>query len=153
MTKKELLLIKTLWERLTDSTFSTQRLAKCIRSDGGHDMSDLSEARIAQVLDTPQSGVEHDVTFAFSELLNLYAALPTVQVEITKEQVVGWVVAALIIADALDSGETELQFQFDKFIDGFMTVRSTIDVFESIYIFQRVFNGDRYDTTELLGTD
>lgn len=116
-------------------------------------MSDLSEARIAQVLDTPQSGVEHDVTFAFSELLNLYAALPTVQVEITKEQVVGWVVAALIIADALDSGETELQFQFDKFIDGFMTVRSTIDVFESIYIFQRVFNGDRYDTTELLGTD
>ena len=55
-----------------------------------------------------------------------------------QEEIVGWVFASFVIADAIRHGSSDWEFQFNHFINGFLEVRSDLEMDEAIEIFQEV---------------
>lgn len=53
------------------------------------------------------------------------------------EQTVGWAFAVLSLADALERDVTDLDLQFDSFIDGFVEFRERLTTDESIHLLKR----------------
>jgi hypothetical protein len=137
MTQHDILFLDGLWRRLTGDAFSSETLAKQIKHDGGHDMSDLSEATLLQLLDGRFSGDWKEAAFSFSELLAFYCVPDENR---SKKQTVGWVCASFVISDAIRQGATDWELQFDKLIDGFLAVRNDLEAEEAVYVFQRVFH-------------
>lgn len=144
MTKQDILFIDRLWNRLTGRKFGPREFAKQVHWHGGHDMSGLSEENVLELLEGRFSGDWKEPVFSFSELLAYYS-VPNAKRDQsrTKEEIVGWVFASFVIADAIKQDATDWEMQFDKFINCFVEVRSELDIYESIEIFQRVFNRDK----------
>ena len=143
MTKQDVLLIEKLWDRLTGRKFVPEEFAKQVHWHGGHDMSGLSVENVLQLLEGRFSGDWHKPAFSFSELLAFYS-VPNAKRDRsrTKEEIVGWVFASFVIADAIKQDATDWEMQFNLFLNGFFEVRSELDIYEAIDIFQRVFNRD-----------
>lgn len=143
MTKQDVLFIEKLWNRLTGRKFVPQEFAKEMHWQGGIDMSNLSPEDLLQLLEGRFSGDWDKPAFSFSELLALYS-VPNAKRDRsrTKEEIVGWVFASFVIADAIKQEAAEWQMQFNLFMDGFIEVRSELEIDESIEIFQRVFHSD-----------
>jgi hypothetical protein len=143
MTKQDALFIEKLWNRLTGRKFVPEEFAKQVHWHGGHDMSGLSVENVLQLLEGRFSGDWHKPAFSFSELLAYYS-VPNAKRDQsrTKEEIVGWVFASFVIADAIKQEAKEWEMQFNIFIDGFIEVRSELEIDEAIEIFQRVFQRD-----------
>ncbi len=127
-------LLASLWQRLAGREFSTERLAQRLRRDGGHDISSLSDADLVNLIEGRFAGDWHEPAFAFSEILACYSAG-----EMSSEQVAAWVCSVLILADCLQRNVTDMEFQFNYFMDRFYLSRETMNVDEWIYIFERFF--------------
>jgi hypothetical protein len=139
MTKQDFILIEKLWNRLTGTKFVPLDFAKLIRRHGGHDMSKLCEEDVLRLLEGEFSGNWHEPAFSFSELLAYYSVPDENR---TKEEIVGWVFASFVIADAIKQGATDWEMQFNLFVNGFLEVRNELDIYEAIEIFERVFHPD-----------
>jgi hypothetical protein len=141
MTKSDVILIENLWNRLTGRKFVPQEFAKEVHWHGGHDMSGLSVEDVLQLLEGRFTGDWHKPAFSFSELLAFYS-VPNAKLDRsrTKEEVVGWVFASFVIADAIKQGATEWEMQFNLFMNGFLEVRNELDIYEAIEIFERIFH-------------
>ena len=132
-------LIERLWTRLTGKEFVPLEFAKLILRHGGHDMKKLREEDVLRLLGGTFTGNWHEPAFAFSELLAFYSVPDANR---AKEEIVGWVFASFVIADAIQRGATDLEMQFNLFLNGFLEVRNELDIYEAIDIFQRVFHRD-----------
>jgi hypothetical protein len=143
MTRQDSILIERLWNRLTGRKFVPQEFVKQVHWHGGHDMSNLSEEDLLQLLEGRFSGNWHEPAFSFSELLAFYS-VPNANRDRsrTKEEIVGWVFASFVIADAIKQSGTDWEMQFNLFMNGFLEVRSDLEIDEAIEIFQRVFHRD-----------
>jgi hypothetical protein len=75
--------------------------------------------------------------FSFSELLAYYSVPDENR---TKEEIVGWVFASFVIADAIKEGATDWELHFNIFMNGFLEIRKELEIDEAIDIFQRVFH-------------
>jgi hypothetical protein len=139
MTKQDYILVEKLWGRLTGTKFVPLAFAQLIRRHGGHDMSNLRDEDVLQLLVGEFAGNWHDPVFSFSELLAYYSAPDEKR---TNEEIVGWVFASLVIADAIKQGATDWEMEFNKFINCFVEVRSKLETDEAVEIFQRVFHRD-----------
>jgi hypothetical protein len=104
MTKADIELLKTIWVQLAEEEFSKDKLIERVLHDGGHDMSNLSQADVAALLEGRFKGDWHNPAFSFSELLAYYRACGE---ELTSQQIVGWVFAAFVIADAIEHDAAE----------------------------------------------
>jgi hypothetical protein len=143
MTKQDITLIEKLWDRLTGRKFAPKEFVKQIHWHGGHDMSNLSEEDLLQLLEGKFVGDWTAPAFSFSELLAFYSVPNSNRDKSrTKEEIVGWVFASFIIADAIKHGATDWEMQFNLFIKGFLEVRGELEIEESIDIFHRVFHCD-----------
>lgn len=136
MTKQDVVLIEKLWNRLTGTTFVSSDFVKVILRHGGHDMKNLSENDLLQLLEGRFTGDWHKPAFSFSELLAYYSVPDKNRL---KEEIVGWVFASFVIADAIKQGETDWEMQFNLFMNGFLEVRNDLEFDESVEIFRRVF--------------
>jgi len=143
MTRQDSILIERLWNRLTGRKFVPQEFVKQVHWHGGHDMSNLTEEDLLQLLEGRFSGDWSQPAFSFSELLAFYS-VPNASRDKsrTKEEIVGWAFAAFVIADAIKQGGTDWEMQFNLFMNGFFEVRSELEIDEAIEIFQRVFHRD-----------
>jgi hypothetical protein len=142
MTKQDAQFIENLWNRLVGRMFVPEEFAKLVHWHGGHDMSGLSVENVLELLEGRFSGDWHEPAFSFSELLAYYS-VPNAKRDRsrTKEEIVGWVFASFVIADAIKQGAKEWEMQFNVFLDGFIEVRSELEIDEAVQIFQRVFGG------------
>jgi len=138
-TAKDVEFYRLLWERLAGQEFSVGKLANRLRLDGGVDVENLSHADICDLIEGSYSRSWSEVAFSFSEILATYSVPSGIQ---TGEQIVGWVCASFVIADAIRNDATDWEMEFNKFIDGFMVVRDRLETEESINVFQRVFRSD-----------
>jgi hypothetical protein len=139
MTKNDIVFLDGLWRRLIGDAFTAQKLAEQLKHDGGHDMANLSEGELLQLLNGRFSGDWKEPAFSFSELLAFYSVPDENR---PKKQTVGWVCASFIITDAIKQGATDWELQFDKLIDGFLAVRNDLETEEAVHVFQRVFRCD-----------
>lgn len=139
MTKQDIAFLDGLWRRLTGDAFTPQKLAEQLKHDGGHDMSNLSEEDLLQLLDGRFSGDWKEPTFSFSELLAFYCVPDANR---SKKQTAGWVCASFVVSDAIKQGATDWELQFDKLIDGFLAVRNDLEAKDAVHVFQRVFHLD-----------
>ena len=137
MTKQDVVFLDGLWKRLTGSAYTPHKLAKQVKHDGGHDMSNLSEKDLLQLLDGRFSGDWKEPAFSFSELLAFYCVPDENR---SKKQTVGWVCASFVISDAIRQGAADWELQFDKLVDGFLVVRNDLEAAEAVRVFQRVFH-------------
>lgn len=137
MTREDYMLIENLWNRLTGEKFVPIDFAKALLRHGGHDMSKLCEADMIQLLEGRFTGDWHKPAFSFSELLAFYSVPDQGRAE---EEVVGWVFASFVIADAIKQGATDWEMQFNIFLNGFLEVRDRLEIGEATEIFERVFN-------------
>lgn len=128
-------LLDALWRRLVGENLSTERLIGRLRSDGGHDILVLSDVELRELVEGRFAGDWHKPAFAFSEMIACYSVD-----EMAPDQVVAWVFSVLTVADCLGRGETEMEFQFNNFINGFYRVREKLEIDEWIYIFGRLFD-------------
>lgn len=106
-------------------------------------MSGLSEENILELLEGRFTGAWNEPAFSFSELLAYYS-VPNSKREKsrTKEEIVGWVFASFVIADAIKQNATDWEMQFDKFVDCFVEIRSELEIDEAIELFERIFHRD-----------
>jgi hypothetical protein len=141
MTRQDAILIEKLWERLTGRKFVPQEFVKLVRLHGGHDTSNISHEDLLRLLEGQFAGNWSEPAFSFSELLAYYS-VPNASRDKsrTKEEIVSWVFAAFVIADAIKQGATDWEMQFNLFMNGFLEVRSELEIDEAIEIFQRVFH-------------
>jgi hypothetical protein len=141
MTKQDVILIEKVWNRLTGRKFVPEDFVQQVRWHGGHDMTNLSHDDLLRLLEGRFAGDWNAPAFSFSELLAVYSVPNSNRDKSrTKEEVVGWVFAALVIADAIKKRATDWEMQFNLFINGFLQVRSELDVEEATEIFQHVFH-------------
>ncbi len=136
MTNQDVILIEKLWNRLVDRKFLPSDFVKQVRWHGGYDMKNLTEEDLLQLLEGRFSGDWHKPTFALSELLAFYSVPDKNR---HKEEIVGWVFASFVISDAIKHDETEWERQFNLFMNGFLEVRSELEIEEAVEIFHRVF--------------
>ncbi len=136
MTRQDIAFLEKLWERLSGERLVPQQLTKQIKHDGGHDVSNLSDEDLMELVEGRFAGDWKGAAFSFSELLAYYAALGKKR---TKKQVVAWVFASFVIADAIKHGAADWELQFNNFIGGFLAVRNELETEESVRVFQRVF--------------
>jgi hypothetical protein len=129
---------RQLWERLVGHEFTPQKLADRLRVDGGVDIENLSAADVIDLIEGRFSGSWSEVAFSFSEILASYSVPGGIQ---SPEQIVGWVFAAFVIADAIKKNEADWELEFNKVINGFLAVRDKLETDECIFILQRVFCG------------
>lgn len=143
MTRQDSFFIKKLCERLTGNTFVPLEFVKHVHRHGGIDMSNLSHEDLLQLLEGRFVSDWKEVSFSFSELLASYS-VPNAKRDQsrTKEEIVGWVFAAFVIADAIKQGTTDWEMQFNLFMNGFLEVRQELEIHEVIEVFQRVFRRD-----------
>lgn len=141
MTETDIKLFSDLWGRLVGGDFTLQCLAQRIHRDGGIDMSNLSEEDVLQLLNGRFAGDWHEPAFSFSELLACYAAGEGN--DMTKEQMVGWVAGAFVVADAINQNATDLELQFNIFFEGFLVVRNKLGADECIHILRRFLCRER----------
>ncbi len=104
-------------------------------------MSNLSEEDVLQLLNGRFAGDWHEPAFSFSELLACYAAGEGN--DMTKEQMVGWVAGAFVVADAINQNATDLELQFNIFFEGFLVVRNKLGADECIHILRRFLCRER----------
>jgi len=143
MTKQDVLFIEKLWNRLTGRKFVPQEFAREMKWQRGVDMSKLSPDHLLQLFEGRFSGDWDRPAFAFSELLALYSVPNGKRDQSrTKEEIVGWVFASFVIADAIKQEAAEWEMQFNLFMNGFIEVRGELEIDESVEIFQRVFHRD-----------
>ena len=135
MTEADIDVLRDLWGRLTGSEFSLRRLARRIHQDGGGDMSNLSEDDLIRLMEGKFHGDWWEPAFSFSELLAYYAAGKGSSM--TKEQVVGWIAGAFVLADAISQNATDLELQFGIFFAGFLLVRQNLRPDECLYVLRR----------------
>lgn len=136
MTTADLDLLKAISFQLNDVDFSNERLARSVFHDGGNDMSDLTREDLESLIEGTFSGEWHRAAFSFSELLAYYRACDAA---LTDQQVVAWVFAAFVIADAIAHDAAEWEQQFDNFMAGFVIVSQRLEVGQSVIILRRVF--------------
>ena len=134
MTDPDRQMLGAMWARLVGSELSLEKLVARIRHDGGLDVSGLSDEELRQLFDGRFSGNWKEPAFAFSELLALYRGGATHD---PAEQTVGWAFAVLSLADALERDVTDLDLQFNNFIDGFVAFKERLTTDESIHILKR----------------
>jgi len=120
MPMEDIVFLGQLWGRLVGEAFSPASLAGQVKADGGHDLSQWKEPG-----------------FSFSELLAFYCVPDG---EKSPRQVVAWVFASFVIADAIKHGAADWEMEFDKLIDGFLTIRKSLEMQESVHVFKRVFS-------------
>jgi hypothetical protein len=143
MTAQDLTFIKKLWKRLASTQFVSTEFVKAVRLHGGHDMSNLSHEDLLRLLEGQFAGNWSEPAFSFSELLAYYSVPNESRDKSrTKEEIVGWVFAAFVIADAIKQGATDWEMQFNLFMNGFLEVRRELEIDEAVEIFQRVFQRD-----------
>src|SRR5580658_1729005 len=136
MTKEDRDFLQNVWFVLADDDFSTEKLANRVFADGGHDMSHLSQNDVLALIEGRFNGDWNDIAFSFSELLYYYVACGN---EMTPHQVVGWVFASFVIADAIKRDVAEWERQFDSFMRGFIIVKERLETDQSVLILQRCF--------------
>lgn len=136
MTKADIDLLKSIWFQLAEDDFSNDKLVERVLHDGGNDMSNLSQEDVAALIEGRFNGDWHKPAFSFSELLAYYRACGE---ELTSQQIVGWVFASFVIADAIEHDATEWERQFNNFISGFVTVKERLEIDQSVRILRRVF--------------
>ena len=139
MTNADTALLQAIWLQLAEDEFSKEKLADRVLRDGGTDMSDLSQEDLIALLEGRFHGDWQRPAFSFSELLAYYRACGK---EMTPHQIVGWVFASFVIADAIKQNAAEWERQFDNFINGFITINEHLEVAHSVQIIQRVFCGN-----------
>jgi hypothetical protein len=134
---------QSLWMRLVGEEFSSGKLGDRLRRDGGVDM-DLGDEDLRSLIEGRYTGSWSEVAFSFSELLASYSVPGGIE---TPGQVVGWVCASFVIADAIRNGATDWEMEFNKFINGFLAVRDRLEIEESIHIFEQVFHHSQFGST------
>jgi hypothetical protein len=136
MTPSDIDLLKAIWFQLAEDDFSNEKLSEQVLHDGGNDMSNLSRLDVTALIEGRFSGDWHKPAFSFSEFLAYYRACGE---ELTSHQVVGWVFASFVIADAIEHDAAEWERQFENFITGFVTVKERLQIDQSVQILRRVF--------------
>ena len=126
-----------LWGRLVGEAFAPASLACQVKADGGHDMSNLSQEELIQLMEGSFSGQWKEPGFSFSELLSFYCVPDGVK---SPKQIVAWVFASFVIADAIQHGAADWELELDKLIDGFLAIRKSLETQESVHFFKRVFS-------------
>lgn len=134
-----------VWARLTAEEFTPEKLAKRVHFDGGYDIAKLSESDLIALIEGRFEGDWSGPGFSFSELLAYYSVPGAIQ---AGEQIVGWIFASFVIADAVRADATDWEMEFNNFIDGFLAVRAKLELEESIHVFERVFPGNQRSDTE-----
>jgi hypothetical protein len=134
----DLELLRRLWARLVGEEMSVATLTRRVRLDGGLDTEDIDERDVLELLERRFSLAWNEPAFAFSELLCYYSAL-SARETLTGEQVVAWVFAAFVIADASAHDATELDLHFESFMSTFAAVRPRLAPEEWVAILRRVF--------------
>ena len=134
---EDLAFYRQLWERLVGGEFTVEKLARRIRMDGGIDIENLSDSDLLELIEGRFSGPWVEAAFSFSETLATYSVPGGIE---TAEQIVGWVLASFMIADAINENAADWELQFNNFMDGFIAVRDQLETEESIFIFQRLFH-------------
>jgi hypothetical protein len=134
---EDIVFLGQLWGRLVGEAFSPASLAGQVKADGGHDLSNLSQEELIQLIEGRFSGQWKEPGFSFSELLAFYCVPDG---EKSPRQVVAWVFASFVIADAIKHGAADWEMEFDKLIDGFLTIRKSLEMQESVHVFKRVFS-------------
>ncbi len=130
---------RSLWERLVGSQFTTKNLAARVHDDGGYDMENLSESDLIELIEGRFQGPWAEPGFSFSELMAFYSVAGAVK---GPEQVVGWVFASFVIAEAIKREVLDWELQFNNFFNGLVIVRPKLEPEELIQIFQRIFCGE-----------
>ncbi len=136
MIAKDMDLLKALWHRLVGGNFSSERLIGRIRHDGGNDVSNLSDDEVLQLIEGRFSGNWREPVFSFAELLGYYAVNSN---DLSNEQIVGWVFTVLILVEAMERGDADIDLLFNSFIDGFSRFRHKLPQEVWLYIFARFF--------------
>ena len=137
MTKVDIDFLERIWFQLAEDEFSNDKLVELVLKDGGLDMSNLSRADVASLIEGTFSGDWHKPAFSFSELLTYYQACGD---ELTSHQIVGWVFASFVISDAIKKGASEWELQLNFFINGFILIKERLQIDDSIHILRRVFS-------------
>ncbi len=127
---------RSLWERLVKNEFVPQKLIDVVRHDGGLDISELSDGDLLALMEGRFAGNWFEVAFASGELLAHYSVPGLIA---CPAHIVAWVFTAFMAADAIKHDATDLDLQFDKFINAFCIVRDKLETDEAIEIFQRFF--------------
>lgn len=130
-------LVATVWERLTGEAFTVGKFVAQVRHFGGHDISALSDDDIEALFYGQFSGDWHEVAFAFSE--TLAASSIDLGDWYTTSWDSVWVFCVLVVAECLDRDETEMEFQFGKFVGGFDRLRASLREAEWMDLFERFF--------------
>jgi hypothetical protein len=139
MTTRDLALLEKLWARLVGDGFLMRLLAEQIRKDGGHDVSDLSDEELIQLIEGRFSGDWREPAFAFGETLAFYVAMGS---EMKPQQVLGWVCSALIIRDAVRKNAADWDMVSNNLIKGFLVVRNQLHTEECVEILSSIFGPD-----------
>ena len=132
---------RSLWERLVGNPFTPEHLAARVHHDGGYDMENLSESELIELIKGRFQGRWSEPGFSFSELLAFYSVPGALE---GPEQVVGWVFASFVVADAIRKEVLDWELQFNNFFNGLLVVRPRLESEELVHILQRMF-GDEVD--------
>ncbi len=108
--------------------------------DGGHDMINLSEDSLVQLIEGQFTGDWHDPAFAFGELLATYAVLGEFK-GIVPEQAVSWVFSSLAIAECVKRDETDWDGLIDFMIQGYLVFKDSLLPEERVQVFVSAFEG------------
>ena len=139
MTKNEYIFLQNLWNRLCKDTFSPENLIKRVRIDGGLDVSGLSDDEMLQLFEGNFAGDWHEVAFSFSALLAYYSTFCKSDHIKDLRQIVGWGVSVFMIRDAIEKNVTDLDLQFNFFIESFFHIKTKLEIEESIFIILSFF--------------
>jgi len=129
-----------LWRRLTGEEFSDEKLAARIRNDGGVDIHNLSDDDVLALIRGTSTAPAKEVLFTFGEMLATYSVEGGID---TPEQIVSWVFTAFVISDAVRAGLTDWDFHFDNFMNGYLAIRSQLEIDESVAVMTRIFGENR----------
>ena len=125
--------IERLWNSAVTTLFSDGILFAQLTSDGGHDAIDASLHLITDLLDEQEMANFHAASFACSETLAYYLALNDQQ-QLSAQQIVCAVFAAMVLSDSCRSNVTDWSFEHEKILSIIQIFNKRIQLEDLLYV-------------------
>jgi hypothetical protein len=120
--------------------YDENKLVMQIKSDGGHDFLDISDSDILSLKMGQFKGDWNSVAFAFSELLAFYSVYFG-DCKFTKEQVVSWFFASMVMAEAINRDFAHWEFHFRNILNVCCVIRNEVDDEIWVDFFKLILSG------------
>ena len=122
MCKSKRKIIESFWSDLSGAPFDIHKLSERIIFDCGVDATGLAVDDLAAVFHGKYEKSWHDIAFAFNEVLTQYSSE-----KLSNSQFVQAVFVSLFLAEAVNHGEGDLWYSFDKILRIVCRNREKID--------------------------